>query len=100
MTPRMIVVASEQPGLADAIAARLQHGGAIAYATHSAGGCLRVATSVAADVILLDPKLPARLERLLHAHPTSAHAHVLHLSAADIAAPPKPQTEVQHPVAA
>jgi DNA-binding response OmpR family regulator len=95
----MIVVASEQPGLADAIAARLRHDGAIAYATHSAGGCLRVATSVSPDVILLDPKLPARLERLLRAHPTSAHAQVLHLSEADLAAPPKPRIEV-HPVAA
>ena len=57
---QMIVVASEQPGLADAVAARLQHDGAIAYATHSANGCLRVATSVAPDIILLDPKLPPR----------------------------------------
>ncbi len=77
---QMIVVASEQPGLADAVAARLQHDGAVAYATHSANGCLRVATSVAADIILLDPKLPPRLESLLHAHPISAHARVLHLA--------------------
>ncbi|HET6318571.1 MAG TPA: hypothetical protein VFG86_19120, partial [Chloroflexota bacterium] len=45
------------------------------------------------------PALPARLERLLRAHPTSAHAQVLHLSEADLAAPPKPRIEV-HPVAA
>jgi DNA-binding response OmpR family regulator len=80
VTAQTIVVASEQPGLADAVAARLQHDGAVAYATHSAGGCLRVATSVSPDIILLDPRLPARLEHLLHAHPISAHARVLHLS--------------------
>jgi hypothetical protein len=79
MTAHMIVVASEHPGLADAVAARLQRAGAVAYATHSEGGCLRVATSVSADIILLDPRLPARLEHLLHAHPISARARVLHL---------------------
>jgi hypothetical protein len=87
---QMIVVASEQPGLADDVAARLQHDGAIAYATHSAGGCLRVATSVTPDIILLDPRLPARLEQLLHAHPISAHARVLHLSQTTTAAPQAP----------
>jgi hypothetical protein len=85
VNPRMIIVASEQPGLADAVAKRLQHDGAIAYPTHSAGGCLRVATSVAPDIILLDPKLPSSLERLLHAHPVSAHARVLHLSETQLA---------------
>jgi hypothetical protein len=79
---QMIVVASEQPGLADAVAARLQHDGAVVYPTHSVNGCLRVATSVAPDIVLLDPRLPRRLERLLHAHPVSAHARVLHLAEA------------------
>jgi len=94
----MIIVASEQPGLADAVAARLRRDGAIAYATHSAGGCLRVATSVAVDVILLDPKLPRRLEQLLHAHPTSAHAQVLHLTDADVN-PPRTPVEVHRAAA-
>jgi hypothetical protein len=40
---------------------------------------LRVATSISPDVVLLDPALPPRLERLLHAHPTSSRATVLHL---------------------
>ncbi len=77
---RLIVVASEQAGLADAVAAQLRHDGSTVYPTHSAGGCLRVATSVSPDVILLDAKFPKRLERLLKAHPVSAHARILHLS--------------------
>jgi hypothetical protein len=40
---------------------------------------LRVATSISPDVVLLDPALPPRLERLLNAHPTSSRATILHL---------------------
>jgi hypothetical protein len=50
------------------------------YVTHSLHGCLRVATSVAPDLVLLDPEFPPRLEQLLGAHPTSAHATILHLT--------------------
>ena len=51
--------------------------------THSAAGCLRVATSIGPDVVLLDPALrTARVEQLLRAHPVSARAQVLHLDAA------------------
>jgi hypothetical protein len=35
---------------------------------------------VAPDLVLLDPEFPQRLEELLHAHPTSARATVLHLT--------------------
>ena len=76
----LIVVASPISGVADAIAERLRLDGAVAYATHSAAGCLRVATSTRPDIVLLDPALPAKLEKLLRAHPTSATARVLHLS--------------------
>jgi hypothetical protein len=50
------------------------------YVTHSLHGCLRVATSVAPDLVLLDPEFPPRLEALLNAHPISARATVLHLT--------------------
>ena len=72
----LVVVASATSGAAERIAARFRRDGALAYATHSAQGCLRVATSVRPDVVLIDPALQARgwLMRLLRAHPSSAHA--------------------------
>ena len=76
----LIVVASTSASLAEDVAARLRQDGSVVYVTHSLNGCLRVATSVAPDLVLLDPEFPPRLEQLLHAHPTSAHATVLHLT--------------------
>ena len=76
----LVVIASESSRRAEEVAARLRRGGNVVYVTHSAEGCLRVATSVMPDVVLLDPTLPPRLERLLRAHPTSAGAQILHLT--------------------
>ena len=75
----LIVVASTSSALVEDVAARLRHDGSVVYVTHSAAGCLRVATSIAPDVILLDPALPQRLEHLLRAHPASGRAQILHL---------------------
>jgi CheY-like chemotaxis protein len=74
----LILVASAAPGAAERTVARLRQDGAVAYAAHSADGCLRMATSIGPDVILLDPLLAdrPRLMRLLRAHPTSARAHL------------------------
>jgi DNA-binding response OmpR family regulator len=80
----MIVVASAGDGIADEVAEQLRREGAIAYATHSFGGCLRVATSSGPDVVLLDPALRGRLERLLRAHPATAKAQVLPLTKASV----------------
>ncbi|MCA1648019.1 MAG: hypothetical protein LC797_21995 [Chloroflexi bacterium] len=76
----LIVVASDSPSFGEDVAARLRREGSVVYVTHSAQGCLRVATSVRPDIVLLDPRLPARLESLLHAHPNSAGASILHLT--------------------
>jgi DNA-binding response OmpR family regulator len=76
----LIVVASTSAALAENVAARLRRDGSVVYVTHSAEGCLRVATSVAPDMVVLDPALPRRLENLLHAHPASAKAQILHLT--------------------
>jgi CheY-like chemotaxis protein len=81
----VIVVASPCAEKAEELARRLRQDGAVVLATHSASGCLRVATSVAPDVVLLDSGFPARLERLLKAHPTSARAQLLHLSPPGVA---------------
>jgi DNA-binding response OmpR family regulator len=79
------------------VASQLRREGYVVYVTRSADGCLRVATSVRADIILLDPRLPARLERLLKAHPVSASARILHLSAEGV---PKAQPTLPHAPAA
>jgi DNA-binding response OmpR family regulator len=76
----LVVIASKSSVLAEEVAARLRRNGNVVYVTHSAEGCLRVATSVMPDVVLLDPTLPPRLERLLRAHPSSGGAQILHLT--------------------
>src|SRR5438445_245557 len=76
----LIVVASTSASFAEEVAAPLRRDGSIVYVAHSLNGCLRVATSVAPDLVLLDPEFPPRLEELLHAHPASAEATVLHLT--------------------
>jgi hypothetical protein len=80
--PKIVLVASNEPRRVDEIVARLRQTGVTAYAAHSSGGCLRVATSIGPDLVLLDPSLPRRVEQLLKAHPTSARARVLRLSEA------------------
>ncbi len=75
----LVVVASASAAYAEHIAARLRSDGSVVYVTHSAEGCLRVATSISPDVVVLDPALPRRLERLLRAHPASAGAEIVHL---------------------
>jgi hypothetical protein len=76
----LIVVASASPGVADSVAARLRREGNVVYITHSAEGCLRVATSVAPDAVVVDPALPRRLISLLQAHPGTAQARIVSLS--------------------
>jgi len=75
----LIVIGSVATALADSVATQLRRQGNVVYVTHSPEGCLRVATSVAPDVIVLDPRFPARIETLLKVHPMSAHAQLLHL---------------------
>jgi hypothetical protein len=95
---QLIVVASAVDGTAERIAARLREDGAVAYATHSLKGCLRVATSLRPDIVVIDPALPGRLEQLLRAHPMSAHARFLYLT--DDAAAPIGVERTAHLVAA
>ena len=88
----LIVVASASAAVAEGVAARLRRDGSVVYVTHSAEGCLRVATSISPDIVLLDPALPQRLESLLKAHPASASAEILHLEA------PAPAARVPRPL--
>jgi CheY-like chemotaxis protein len=77
----LVVVASPSAPVADRAAAQLREAGYVVCAAHSDLGCLRVATSVGPDIILLDPALPRGLERQLRAHPISAPARIVRLAA-------------------
>ncbi|MBV9581986.1 MAG: hypothetical protein JO057_25680 [Chloroflexi bacterium] len=63
--------------------------GAVVMHAHDAGGCLRVATSVGPDLIVLDRRTPRRLVRLLRAHPVSAGARISWLQAAEPTVEPR-----------
>jgi DNA-binding SARP family transcriptional activator len=78
-----------------ALVERLREEGMIVCVTHDLHGCLRVATAVGPDVIMIDPRLPRRLEQLLLAHPACSGASIRWLS--DPAA--VPPTRVQSIVA-
>jgi len=80
--PLVIIACASSSALVERVASQLRLEGNVVYITHGVDGCLRVATSVQADVVLLDPQLPhrGRLEKLLKAHPSSAGAQILHLS--------------------
>jgi hypothetical protein len=60
----------------DAEADRWHRRGAVVMRAHDAGGCLRMATSVGPDHIVLDHRVPHRLVRLLKAHPVSSTAQI------------------------
>jgi len=79
--PPLVVVASASRPVADRAAAELRKQGYLVCETHSDQGCLRVATSVGPDLIVLDPALPSSLERRLRSHPTSAPARIVRLAA-------------------
>jgi hypothetical protein len=61
---------------------RLREEGMVVCVTQDLPGCLRVATSVGPDVVLIDPRIPRRLEQLLRAHPVSSAASIRWLSEA------------------
>ncbi len=76
---KLVLVASADEKFADAIVERVRRAGAIACAARSGPGCLRVATAVGPDIVLLDSNLSPRLERLLRAHPVSRAANIVRL---------------------
>jgi hypothetical protein len=71
----LIVVAGPEGTAALVKCVRAQR--ALVYLTCSPEGCLRVATSVRSDVILLPRDFPRRIVRLLQQHPTSAGARMV-----------------------
>jgi hypothetical protein len=71
----LIVVAGREGTAALVECLRAQ--GALVYLTHTPEGCLRVATSVRPDLLLLPRDFPHRVVRLLQQHPTSQGARIV-----------------------
>jgi CheY-like chemotaxis protein len=76
----LVLVASEDPHLLRSVVASLAEAGYAALAASSAGGCLRLATASGPDLILLDERLPRRVDGFLRAHPTSRRARLVRLA--------------------
>lgn len=79
----LVVVLGLDQAQAEAEAERWRRLGAVVMRARDAGGCLRVATAVGPDRIVLDRRVPPSLIRLLNAHPVSATALIDWLPAAD-----------------
>jgi hypothetical protein len=72
----LVLLGVSDPSAWPAAAATLrQEGMAVAFALGDRA-CLRVATAVHPDIILLDPRLPRTLLSLLRAHPLAKTAHI------------------------
>ncbi len=76
----LVLVASENTGVAAGLVDYVRSSGSVACVARSERGCLRVATAVGPDVVLLDASLPSRLEGLLRAHPVSGSASIVRVS--------------------
>ena len=72
----VVVVLGLDPEQTQDESARWRALGAVVMRTRDADGCLRVATSVRPDVIVLDRGVPQRLVQLLRAHPISTNAQI------------------------
>ena len=72
--PKLVVIASPHNARADQLAVKLREHGLVVYVLRTTDGCLRVATAVGPDAVLLDPDFPPRVEQLLRAHPISGAA--------------------------
>ena len=53
----------------------------IVYGVHGGRACLRIATAVGPDLVLIDSRCPRGLEDRLRSHPTSASAGLVRMPA-------------------
>jgi hypothetical protein len=74
-TPLVLIVALDR-AVADSAVERWHAEGAVVVQARHASGCLRVATAIGPDIIILDRRLPPELHALLSAHPVSARARI------------------------
>lgn len=72
----LVLLGVAEPSSLEAVAARLRgEGMGLAFALGERG-CLRVATAIGPDIILLDPRLSRGLLSLLRAHPDTRRARI------------------------
>ena len=76
----LVLVASADAKLANRLVDEVRRQGSVALVARSADGCLRVATSVGPDLVLLDARLPERLQGMLRSHPATARSTVVRIS--------------------
>ncbi len=79
---QLVLVASPDQALVDRLIADVERAGSVACRTHTTSGCLRVATAMGPDVVLLDAHMPGRLEQMLRSHPATAGASIVRLRTA------------------
>jgi hypothetical protein len=76
---QLVLVASPDQALVDQLVADVERAGSVACRTQTTSGCLRVATAVGPDVVLLDAHMSARLEEMLRSHPATARTIIVRL---------------------
>ena len=72
----LLVIGVASREASEPLATVMREEGAFVLITEGERACLRVATSVGPDVVLLDPRLPRTLLSLLRAHPMSRRAQI------------------------
>lgn len=72
----LVVIGAVKRAAAEPLAALMRSEGAIVLVAEGERACLRVASAVSPDVVLLDPRLSRGLVSLLRAHPFSRCAQV------------------------
>ena len=77
----LILVATPDEGFMEELLTLVRSHGHAACSARTAAGCLRVATAVGPDMVLLDARLPGSLERMLHTHPATAATRFIRLEA-------------------
>ena len=76
----LVLVASANAVLVEQLMFEARRNGSATCVARSAAGCLRVATAIGPDIVLLDASLPRRLHDMLRAHPATADAAIVPVS--------------------
>jgi hypothetical protein len=72
----LVVIGAVERAAAEPLAALVRGEGAVVLVVEGERACLRVATAVGPDLVLVDPRLSRGLVSLLRAHPFSSRAQV------------------------
>src|SRR5215204_4953974 len=86
----LLVIGVASREASEPLATVMREEGAFVLVTEGERACLRVATAVGPDVVLLDPRLPRTLLSMLRAHPMSRRAQISVSKALATPVPPEP----------